>query len=107
MSGDASLVDALIGRLAPGGQLVLAGFYHEPVSFAFPPAFQREVGIAIAAEWQRPDLDASLALVDEGCLDLAGLITHHQSVCAAAPAYRTAFGDPDCLKMVLDWRSTH
>jgi 3-hydroxyethyl bacteriochlorophyllide a dehydrogenase len=22
----------------------------------------------------------------------------------ADAAYRTAFGDPDCLKMVLDWR---
>jgi 3-hydroxyethyl bacteriochlorophyllide a dehydrogenase len=107
VSGDAGLVDTLIGRLAPAGRLILAGFYHAPVSFAFPPAFQREVGIAIAAEWQRPDLDAAFALIDEGRLDLAGLITHHQSVCAAAPAYRTAFGDPDCLKMVLDWRSMH
>ena len=59
---------------------------------------------AIAAEWQRPDLDASLALVESGALSLSNLITHHQSVRAAAPAYRAAFGDPDCLKMVLDWR---
>lgn len=107
VSGDASLVDTLIGRLGPGGQLILAGFYHAPVSFTFPPAFQREAGIAIAAEWQRRDLEACLALVEQGRLDLAGLITHHQSICAAAPAYRTAFGDPDCLKMVLDWRSSH
>ena len=107
VSGDATLVDDLVGRMRHGGQLVLAGFYHAPVSFAFPPAFQREVAIAIAAEWQRPDLEASLALVESGRLSLDGLITHHQSVRAAAPAYRTAFGDPDCLKMVLDWRSTH
>ncbi|MEM9758594.1 MAG: chlorophyll synthesis pathway protein BchC, partial [Pseudomonadota bacterium] len=66
VSGDAGLVDTLISRLAPGGQLILAGFYHAPVSFTFPPAFQREAGIAIAAEWQRPDLDASLALVKAG-----------------------------------------
>ncbi|MEE4276929.1 MAG: chlorophyll synthesis pathway protein BchC [Halieaceae bacterium] len=107
VSGDASIVDALVSRLAPGGQIILAGFYHAPVSFTFPPAFQREAGIAIAAEWRRPDLDASLALIRDQRLALGGLITHHQSVRAAAPAYRTAFGDPDCLKMVLDWRCMH
>jgi 3-hydroxyethyl bacteriochlorophyllide a dehydrogenase len=107
VSGDASLVDTLVGRLVPRGQLILAGFYHAPVSFSFPPAFQRELSIAVAAEWQRQDLEASLGLINDGRLALDGLITHHQSVRAAAPAYRTAFGDPDCLKMVLDWRSTH
>jgi 3-hydroxyethyl bacteriochlorophyllide a dehydrogenase len=107
VSGDASLVDTLVGRLVPRGQLILAGFYHAPISFAFPPAFQRELSIAVAAEWQRQDLEASLGLINDGRLALDGLITHHQSVRAAAPAYRTAFGDPDCLKMVLDWRSTH
>ncbi|MEL7044128.1 MAG: chlorophyll synthesis pathway protein BchC [Pseudomonadota bacterium] len=107
VSGDAGLVDTLMSRLAPRGQIILAGFYHAPVSFTFPPAFQREAGITIAAEWQRPDLDESLELVGAGKLALDGLITHHQSVRAAAPAYRTAFGDPDCLKMVLDWRCMH
>lgn len=104
VSGDADLVNTLIGRLRPHGTLILAGFYHAPIQFAFPPAFQREATLAIAAEWQRPDLDASLALVESGALSLSNLITHHQSVRAAAPAYRAAFGDPDCLKMVLDWR---
>lgn len=107
VSGDDSLLDSLIQRLAPGGQLVLAGFYHRPLSFAFPPAFQREVSLSIAAEWQRPDLENAVRLVREERLILDGLITHHQSIRAAAPAYRTAFGDPDCLKMVLDWRSIH
>jgi 3-hydroxyethyl bacteriochlorophyllide a dehydrogenase len=107
VSGDGGLLDSLIGRLAPGGQVILAGFYHQPLSFAFAPAFQREVSLAVAAEWQRPDLLSALALIDEQRLGLDELITHHQSVAAAAPAYRTAFGDPDCLKMVLDWRCTH
>jgi len=104
VSGDAGLVDALIGRLAHGGRLILAGFYHEPVAFTFPPAFQREAELKVAAEWQRPDLAATARLVEEGTLSLDGLITHHQPAHDAEPAYRTAFGDPDCLKMVLDWR---
>ena len=52
------LLDTLIGRLAPGGEIVLAGFYSEPLSFAFPPAFMREARIRVAAEWQPADLVA-------------------------------------------------
>ena len=38
VSGDSSLLDTLISRLAPGGEIVLAGFYSESLSFSFPPA---------------------------------------------------------------------
>ena len=51
-SGDPALLDTLIARLAPGGEVVLAGFYSEPLTFAFPPAFMREARIRIAAEWR-------------------------------------------------------
>ncbi len=105
VSGDVSVLDNLIGRLLPGGHLILAGFYHQPISFAFAPAFQRELTVSIAAEWKPPHLEQAVSLAHSGALPLEGLITHHQSVRAAAPAYRTAFGDPDCLKMVLDWRN--
>ena len=37
-------------------------------------------------------------------LSLDGLITHHAAADEADRAYRTAFGDAGCLKMVLDWR---
>ena len=59
VSGDAALLDTLIGRLAPGGEIVLAGFYDEPLSFAFPPAFMREARLRVAAEWQPADLAAA------------------------------------------------
>jgi bacteriochlorophyllide a dehydrogenase len=105
VSGDASLLDTLIGRLAPGGEVVLAGFYDEPLSFAFPPAFMREARLRVAAQWQPSDLLAVKALVESGRLSLDGLITHRAAATDADSAYRTAFGDPACLKMVLDWRS--
>ena len=105
MSGDASLLDALIGRLAPGGEIVLAGFYSDRLSFAFPPAFMREARIRIAAQWQPTDLAAVAALAGSGELSLAGLITHREGADAAAQAYRTAFDDAACLKMILDWRA--
>lgn len=105
VSGDGSILDALIARLAPGGEIVLAGFYCEPLSFSFPPAFMREAQIRAAAEWQRPDLLAIKELTETGRLSLDGLITHHEEASNAERAYRTAFGDPACLKMVLDWRA--
>ena len=105
MSGDARLVDTLIGRLAKGGELVLGGFYEGDVGFAFAPAFMREASLRIAAEWQPADLAAVSALVADGRLSLDGLITHTADAAAATEAYPTAFGDATCLKMILDWRA--
>jgi 3-hydroxyethyl bacteriochlorophyllide a dehydrogenase len=105
VSGDATLLDSLIKRLAPGGEIVLAGFYSEPLAFAFPPAFMREARLRVAAEWRDADLLAVKSLVQSGMLSLDKLITHRQPAQRAADAYRTAFEDASCLKMVLDWRS--
>jgi 3-hydroxyethyl bacteriochlorophyllide a dehydrogenase len=105
VSGDANLLDTLIARLAPGGEIVLAGFYSAPLSFAFPPAFMREARIRIAAEWRDEDLAEVLQLLGDGCLSLDGLISHRRKAADASKAYRTAFDDPACLKMILDWRA--
>ena len=104
VSGDSSILDNLIGRLAPGGEIVLAGFYSERVGFDFPGAFMREARLRIAAEWKIADLHAVKALIETGRLSLDGLITHRSSATEADAAYRTAFGDSGCLKMILDWR---
>ena len=106
VSGAAGLLNELIGRLAPGGEVVLAGFYDEPLSFVFPPAFMREARIRVAAQWAPQDLADVIALAADGRLSLDGLVTHQQDATQADAAYRTAFGDADCLKMVLDWRHT-
>jgi bacteriochlorophyllide a dehydrogenase len=105
VSGDAALLDQLIGRIAPGGEIVLAGFYSEPLCFAFAPAFMREARIRVAAEWRQDDLAAAKRLIESGRLSLQGLITHHRDANDAASAYRVAFEDPACLKMVLNWSS--
>lgn len=103
-SGADGLLDQLVPRLARGGEIVLAGFYDKPLSFAFPPAFMREMRLRVAAEWKPADLDAVRALIGAGKLSLDGLVTHRRRALDAAEAYRTAFADPSCLKMVLDWR---
>lgn len=103
-SGDARLLDSLIGRLARGGEVVLAGFYPQALSFGFPMAFMKEARLRIAAEWTQGDLEAVRALVESGALSLGGLITHQAEARDAPAAYRTAFSDPDCLKMILNWK---
>ena len=105
VSGDPNLLDALIARCARGAEIVLAGFYADRLSFSFPPAFMRETRFRIAAEWQPSDLAATSDLIASGKLSLDGLITHHAKPSQADEAYRTAFTDVSCLKMILDWRS--
>lgn len=104
-SGSVAALDAVIARLARHATMVLAGFYSERVAFDFAPAFMREISIAIAAEFRPEDVRAVLDLVGDGRLSLKGLITHRAPPQAARAAYQTAFDDPACLKMVIDWRN--
>ncbi|MBB4001916.1 chlorophyll synthesis pathway protein BchC [Aurantimonas endophytica] len=106
VSGAGDILDLLIPRLARGGEIVLAGFYKVPLSFAFPPAFMREARIRVAAEWLPADMEAVTRLVAEGRLSLAGLVTHRHGPAKAGEAYRTAFEDVSCLKMILKWGAT-
>ena len=104
-SGYAHGLDNLISRLGKRGEIVLAGFYSDRLSFGFAPAFQAEARLRIAAEWTPEDLASTQALVETGALDLDGLISHVQPASEAESAYPAAFNEPDCLKMVLDWSS--
>jgi bacteriochlorophyllide a dehydrogenase len=103
-SGDPGILDIAIARLGRSGVVTLAGFYSEPLSFAFAPAFMREATIRVAAEFTPANIDAVLTLIDAGDLSLDGLITHTAAASDCAPAYEAAFRDPSCTKMVLDWR---
>jgi 3-hydroxyethyl bacteriochlorophyllide a dehydrogenase len=105
VSGDGSILNGLISRLSPGGEVVLAGFYKQDLSFAFAPAFMREAQIRVAAQWKKHDLLAVTELVESGALSLDGLITHTCQISRARQAYEVAFGDPQCLKMMVDWRA--
>ncbi len=106
VSGDVSALNSFIMRLTKGGEIVLAGFYAEPVQFAFPPAFMKEARFRVSAEWAPQDMLATKLLVDEGMLDLNGLISHTAPASDAPDAYRTAFEDPTCLKMCLNWEGS-
>jgi len=104
-SGDSAIMDQLVQRLAPGGEIVLAGFYSR-IGFAFAPAFMREARLRIAAQWQPADLSAVQSLITTGALSLDGLITHHAAPDSAGDAFRTAFETSDCLKMIINWSTS-
>ncbi|MEM0977398.1 MAG: chlorophyll synthesis pathway protein BchC [Pseudomonadota bacterium] len=105
-SGVSNILNKVIPHLAKGGEVVLAGFYSEPVQFAYPPAFMKEVRMRIAAEWTPDDLVATRDLIEGGHLNLSDLITHSSNPAQAGNAYSTAFSDAACLKMILDWEGT-
>jgi 3-hydroxyethyl bacteriochlorophyllide a dehydrogenase len=105
VSGANGLLDQWIGRLAKNGEVVIAGFYTEPLAFQYVPAFMRGARLRVAAEFTRDEMEEVRALAVAGTLSLDGLVTHRADVGAAAQAYATAFGDPTCIKMVIDWRN--
>ncbi len=107
VSGDSTILDALIARIRPGGQIVLGGFYSERLNFSFAPAFMREARLCVAAQWQTGDLNAVIDLVLQSRLSLAGLLTHEVEPAAAPEAYRLAFEDPSCLKLIINWCGMH
>lgn len=106
VSGDSTILDQLIPRLRRGGEVVLAGFYAGSVGFHFPPAFMKEARIRVAAEWSPRDLREVLTLIRQDRMTLDGLVTHREMAAQAPEAYRIAFEDPRCVKMILDWRGT-
>ncbi|MEM1081110.1 MAG: chlorophyll synthesis pathway protein BchC [Pseudomonadota bacterium] len=106
-SGAGEALDDWIGRLAPAGEIVLAGMYHQRLSFDYSPAFMRRARFRVAAEWQPGDLDAVSQLVHSGRLSLDDLITDCKRPQDAQDAYVDALTNPANLKTILDWRDFH
>jgi len=104
VSGDPSVVNNLVGRIAKGGEIVLAGFYPGDINFAFPAAFMKEARFRVSSEFNSEDVNVTRALIEAGDLSLNGLVTHKQPAKNVSEAYENAFNDPKCLKMILDWR---
>ena len=103
-SGAGDQLDHWVSSLSPGGQIILAGFYSQPLSFHFVPAFLRESQFKVAAQWQPTDLQAVSEMVHDGRLSLDGLVTDLMPATHPQQAYEKAFEDFAALKVVMDWR---
>ena len=106
-SGNAAELNLLVEKLKFNGELVLAGFYKDLLSFNFVPLFLRETKFRVSAQWLPDDLNTVQKWYASGALSLDGLITQVASANEARKAYDTAFNDSSCLKMVLDWKGLH
>ena len=104
-SGEPSILDQIIQRLKKNGEIVLAGFYSKPLTFTFPPAFMREAKIRISAEFTTEDVSITKSLIETDSLSLDNLISNTRPAEESTEAYKVAFEDTNCLKMVIDWRN--
>lgn len=98
-------MEALAGalpHLSSGGTVLLLGYYSK-LDLPYMPLFLKEAQLVTAKEWAANDLARCRDLIIDGTLDVAPLITHRRPIDDIAAAYETAFNEPDCLKLILDW----
>jgi 3-hydroxyethyl bacteriochlorophyllide a dehydrogenase len=99
------LIEATGSMTALAGGLPLLGYY-DHINIPYAPVFMREAQILVAREWQfGPDGDLPRArdMIASGELDVRGLLTHRVPLDRIQAAYRLAFEDPSCLKLVVEW----
>ena len=102
-----SLLDTLIARLAPGRRDRARRLLQRAALVRLPAGLHaRGARSASPPNGSEPDLLAVRELIESG--RAVARRPDHPSPAGRATrptAYRTAFGDPACLKMVLDWRA--
>jgi 3-hydroxyethyl bacteriochlorophyllide a dehydrogenase len=99
-------MDAIAPRLMQvkkGGRVVLLGYY-DKVELPYMPIFLRELTLAASKEWATGDLARARDAIAAGEVDVRPLITHCMDAGDAPKAFEIAFNDPDCVKMILDWK---
>lgn len=101
-TGSMAALTSAIPALASNGTLLLLGYY-EKLDLPYMPLFLKQARLLTAKEWGPNDLQRVRDMITSSTLDVAGLITHRMPVADFATAYRVAFDDADCLKLVLNW----
>lgn len=91
--------------LADHGRVVLLGYY-EHIDLPYAPLFMHEAQLFVAREWSfgpEGDLPRVRDMLASGELNIDGLLTHRVPIDRIQAAYRLAFEDPSCLKVVVEW----
>jgi 3-hydroxyethyl bacteriochlorophyllide a dehydrogenase len=104
-TGSMKALTGALPLLADHGRIVLLGYY-DTVSLPYAPLFMREAQLIVAREWRHGpegDLPRSRDIIDKQEIDLNGLLTHRVPLERIQAAYRLAFEEPECLKVVLEW----
>ncbi|RRR76502.1 MAG: alcohol dehydrogenase, partial [Candidatus Viridilinea halotolerans] len=104
-TGSMTALAGALPLLANHGRVVLLGYY-DTINVPYAPVFMREAQILVAREWKfGPDGDLPRVrdLIAAHELDVTGLLTHRVPLDRIQAAYRLAFEDPSCLKLVIEW----
>ncbi len=60
--------------------------------------------IRISAEFTKEDVNVTKSLIEAEALSMDNLISDTRPAEASTEAYKVAFEDTNCLKMIIDWR---
>lgn len=104
-TGSMTALAGALPLLGNHGRVLLLGYY-DHFNIPYAPLFMREAQVLVAREWQfGPDGDLPRVrdLIASGELDVDGLLTHRVPLDRIQAAYRLAFEDPACLKVIVEW----
>ncbi len=86
--------------------VVLFGGYYQRINIDYSQAFQKELSFIAAKQWAKGDLERVRELIAQKKLNAERIFTHQHTVeDDISSAYLQAFNDPDCLKMILLWKT--
>ena len=104
-TGIMSAIDTGLRFLKFHGVVVFGGYYQK-INIDYSQAFQKELSFMAAKQWAKGDLERVRELIGEGKLKAQRIFTHQHTVeDDISEAYLQAFSDPDCLKMILLWKT--
>ena len=87
------------------GSVILGGYYQR-ITIDYSQPFQKELSFIAAKQWAKGDLERVRELIAKHKLNAERIFTHqHRVEEKITDAYQQAFTDPDCLKMILLWKT--
>lgn len=102
-SGSMTALEESLSVLKMRGTVVLGGYY-ERIDMSYAQPFMKELTFLAAKQWALGDLERVRALMASKAIDFKKIFTHYCSLDEAVDAYYTAFSNPDCVKMVVNWQ---
>lgn len=104
-TGIMSAIDTGLRFLKFHGTVIFGGYYQR-INIDYSQAFQKELSFIAAKQWAKGDLERVRELISLRKLNAERIFTHQHTVEEdITDAYQKAFTDPDCLKMILLWKT--
>ncbi|ACF43264.1 chlorophyll synthesis pathway protein BchC [Pelodictyon phaeoclathratiforme] len=104
-TGIMSAIDTGLRFLKFQGTVIFGGYYQR-INIDYSQAFQKELSFIAAKQWAKGDLERVRELIAQQKLNAARIFTHQHTVEEdITEAYLQAFTNPDCMKMILLWKT--